>query len=860
MYEPIAIVGYGCLYPPDSFTLDKLYQNIMDGTDGIREINSRIWESDKYFNPDHFAPDKTYCKFSGYLDDIPTPIQTLSKMGVSVNSYEELNRTQQMVLHTILQAIAASGYSLSDIEDAGLFIGNMLGDTNISDYILDKHCDLYADVVNQYFEQHSITIHSKDWLDIFLKTFSEKINKKLSTNLFPSSLASQIADTLGMKQLSMVIDAACAGGLLVVDEAIKCLHQKKLDKCIVTGVLGNMGVSGNVAFSKIGGLSATGSHPLDQHADGLTPGEGAGTIIIKLLSDALQNGDTIFGIIRGSGVASDGSGQSIYAPSSKGQYAAIWKSLDCAHMTMRDIDYVEMHATGTPVGDKVEVRSILQLCEDDKIKKPIAIGSLKAQIGHSFSGAGMANLFKVLLSMNAGVLPPTHHFASLPKELGDVSPWIYVNAKAKKWETSGHAPRRALVNAFGFGGIDANILVEEFNFEYHKNLISKYQFDKDKTCRDKKYAIIGYGFFEEQPNRDASWMPIKENKASNKVESFVFPYIKFKIPPMIFNKLDEAQRLSLLAASNALDSSNIELPLMKTGVYSGGVFGLKNAYTSDIRIRSVEYTSVLRGILADKLSAEDYCEIENLFKSHFETIEEDTLPGFMDNIVAGRIANYFNTQGINATYDLDIGSFAAALHQGILSLNSKENDVIIVGGTNFNDLPAFEEIYRAFGSKSAKKRKGSCFFVIKREEDTSPDETIAYITEPQFVKTNILPYEDSKFDYIGATEAFVLLENILRSTEELDCIHYTTSSLTGRNFKFDIIPSKFNITQCAVNYNVIYTDAVDLIQLIQLLENALDSSENKNSVPGVNRQVAIIYKDKNDLIQQIELLKKLQAI
>jgi len=833
----------------------------MDGTEGIREISKNIWNPDKYYNPDRCAPDKTYCKFSGYLDEFHAPVQALMKLGVSINRYEELNRTQKMVMHTILQSVMSANYSLEDIRDSALFVGNMLGDPIMSNYILHTYVSLYSDIANNYIEKKGTYIHNNRWMDMLATTMKDrlKIGSKLDKSLFPSSLASQIADILGLNQLSMVVDGACSGGLIVIDEAIKCLHQKKVKKCIVIGVLGNMGVSGNVAFSKIGGLSATQSKPLDKNADGLTPGEGAGTIIIKLLSDALVDGDKIYGVIRGSGVASDGAGQSIYAPSSRGQHAAMRKSLSQAEMTMKDIDYVEMHATGTSVGDKVEVRSILQLCEEDHIEKPVALGSLKAQIGHSFSGAGMANVFKVLLAMREQLLPPTYHFTSLPDEFDDVSKYIYVNAHAKYWERTNNTPRKALINAFGFGGINANVLVEEYELEYHKALISRYQSGRDEQCEDRKYVVVGYGYFEERPNDSSKRKTKTTDPGICKTNDFVFPYIKFKIPPIIYNKLDEAQRFSLLAVSAALDRAGLKLPLTKTGVFSGGIFGLKNAYTSDVRIRSVEYTDALREILGSDLREDDYHEIEEAFKSHFEEIGEDTLPGFMDNIVAGRIANYFDTQGINATYDMDIGSFGAALHQGVLSLSSKENDVIIVGATNFNDLPAFDEAYRAFGSDSKFVRKGACFFVIKRQEDTPPEEVIAYITEPQFSKRAILPYADSAFDYMGATEAFIMLENILKATEERKCINHTTASLTGRTFSYEIIPQKLDRSEEPERYNIFYTNIDEPAQLAASLEALLKSGRCNANVLEGERQVAIIYKDKKDIAKQIELLNKLQT-
>lgn len=848
MYEPIAIVGCGCLYPPDSFSLDKFFENVINGTEGIREIDKSFWEPEKYYDLDSKVADKTYCKQSGYLDSFGVPTELLSEINISKEVYNSFNRTQKMVLNTILQALSSASYSLEDIKNSGLFIGNMLGDPVTADYILYKQGGKYQRIADKKLSNKSLTKELNTWSDQFRRKLNQKFNNsnELSKTAFPSALASEIADALNLNQISMVVDGACSGGLIVIDEAIKCIHQNKIDLCIVTGVLGNMGVSGNVAFSKIGGLSDKPSIPLDEMAGGLTPGEGAGSIIIKKLKNALNDGDTIYGVIRGSGVASDGGGQSIYAPSTRGQHAAMRKSLDRANMTMRDIDYVEMHATGTPVGDKVEVRSILQLCEEDAIQIPVGIGSIKSQIGHSFSGAGMANLFKVLLAMKEKILPPTHKFNSLPHELGDVSHFVYVNSKVKEWETRSDNPRRALVNAFGFGGINANILLEEFKREYHHELIDSYKNNIQNLQVSRKYAVISYGYLDEDSITD----------------DFVFPFIKFKIPPLILNKLDEAQQMGLLAVSNALERTEITMPKEKTGIFVGSIFGLKNAYFSDLRIRSVEYTTILKEILGDTLSDKEYQDLEEEFKSKFETIEEDTLPGYMDNIVAGRIANHYDTQGINATYDMDVGSFVAALHQGLMSLNNSDNDLIIVGGVNCNDMDEFNQIYREAGSNSSTVKKGACVFIVKREEDVQPnDKVYAYITEPKFNKTSVKKNQNKEMDYMGATEAFVLLENIIKSNEHKKSIKHLSSTLSGRSFTYHIIPEccKDSFVE-QDKYFTFYTEDTNLPVLIQSLEKIYSKKELPQRDSMEESQVAIVFRDYEELADQINFLKKINQM
>lgn len=373
MYEPIAIIGYGVLYPPNSDNVQNFWKNIKNGVQGIREVTNEVWNVNDYYNEDENVPDKTYCKNSAYLDNTGSLMDYISKFNLDDGKILSLNRTKKMVLYTILQAIDEANLNINELRDSSLIIGNMLGDLDISDYMLYKFGKNYLNEV----EKSSLV--QRGSLEKITDKFGSRLYEELDLEdrnidgMFPSSLVTDITDFLGINQLSFVVDGACSGSLIAIDEAIKLLHNKVSKFAIVTGALGNMGVTGNVAFSKIGGLSHSKSKPLDKENDGLTPGEGAGTIIIKRISEAIKDNNKILGIISGSGVSSDGSGQSIYAPSTSGQYLAMKKSLNRANLTINDIDYVEMHATGTPVGDDVELESIVKLCVEENLKHKIKL-------------------------------------------------------------------------------------------------------------------------------------------------------------------------------------------------------------------------------------------------------------------------------------------------------------------------------------------------------------------------------------------------------------------------------------------------------------------------------------------------------
>lgn len=273
-YEPIAIIGYGVMYPSDSFSNESFWENIVQGNSGIREVTAGVWRKENYFSQDHDEADKTYCKTSGYLDKMPKLDKLFAYHGLDKREIGQLNRNQELVLHTIFQALDNGNLTLKDVNESAILIANMLGDLDICNFTLAAYAQQYLEDVAQIS-----LVNSKVQLEKIRDKFIEKVNQKFipknieKQDLVAHNLSEKIVALLNLKQESMVIDGACSGSVVAIDEAIKLIHTKQLKTCIVSGVLGNMGVTGNVAFSKIGGLSSSFAKPLDKNNDGLTPGE-----------------------------------------------------------------------------------------------------------------------------------------------------------------------------------------------------------------------------------------------------------------------------------------------------------------------------------------------------------------------------------------------------------------------------------------------------------------------------------------------------------------------------------------------------------------------------------------------------------
>jgi acyl transferase domain-containing protein len=289
-----------------------------------------------------------------------------------------------------------------------------------------------------------------------------------------SAPAGILARTLGLGAGSFTLDAACASSLVAVKLACEHLISGRADVMVTGGVSRTDSLYTQIGFTQLAALSPSGRcAPFDRRADGLVVGEGCGILVLKRLADALACGDRVWGIIKGWGVSNDIEGN-LVAPASEGQVRAMIAAFDMAQLTPDRLQYLECHGSGTPVGDRVELTSIRGLLKKhDCPNTPLAIGSVKSNIGHLLTAAGAAGLIKTLLAMNQKTLPPSCNFTDLP----DLHPLdgtrVQVQIRAEEWvRHSPGEPRRAGISAFGFGGINAHLLVEEFTLSRSRQFMS----------------------------------------------------------------------------------------------------------------------------------------------------------------------------------------------------------------------------------------------------------------------------------------------------------------------------------------------------------------------------------------------------
>lgn len=854
-YRPIAIIGYGCVFPPDGNNPQTYWDNVLNGKDGVSDVSESFWKKKLYYNEDHSAEDKTYCCKGGKILNYRFPAEIAGKFGIPSAETEKLNTSQQMVLDTILQAYGMMNPGRQTAPDGkvGMYLGNMLGDESFTDYNIASHTEYVRSCIRESQAYQQMQPEEQQALLAELDQYiAENFNRHIridEINAIHSALLGTVSRMIGAEGAGTIIDGACSGSGLVIDEAIKSLHNHDNEICIVSAVLGNMVVTGNIGFAKIGGLSKkNGSRPLDYTADGLVPGEGVGTLILKDLAQAMCDGDRIYGVIRGSGAASDGKGQSIYAPSSTGQLKAMQKSLQRSGLNAADIDYIETHATGTMVGDKIELNTIKMFFEGvSPAEKQVALGSVKSLLGHSFSAAGMANIVKVLEAMQRRIMPPVHFFKKLPDGVSFDGTVLYVNTEAKEWRTKdSETPRRAMVNAFGFGGINANVLLEEYVPAYHQALCSRLPAEPEQ---DTDIAIVGMGCFDADS------------------EEMKFPFLRFRIPPAILAQIDSGQQVGLITADRAIQDYGAErFKGERTGVYVGAMLGAENALLSDLRVRFPEYIEALENCrtfnaLNDAQRTEICTAVTERFREMFPKIEEDTLPGYMDNIIAGRIANFFDFDGANEVCDKDLLSFHAALYQAVYSLQQEENTLALAGCVHTNLLPEYlqlitDEMQRNGIADLPAFRSGGAFFVLKRMKDvTAEDKVYARIRAVGFAQDPDTELVTGGKCYLAAEQGFRLMQTVSGMNTDGCC------TLKGRS----LFGGSSYLTVCGKDYRD-EPAAADMQPETQELKTAFFGSDtlddlfekpcDEQEAQNLYFRAAIVYYTDEELLNRIRFGKK----
>jgi acyl transferase domain-containing protein/phosphopantetheinyl transferase (holo-ACP synthase) len=460
--DGIAIIGMSCLFPgaPD---LDAYWRNILGGVDSITDPPPESWDPKLYYDPHSVATDRVYCKKGGYLGALAAfdPLEH-GIPPVSVGGEPD----QWLALRVARDAMYDAGYSQIDesvrrrtavILGKGTYLNGGSGVAIQHGLIVTQTLEILKRLHPEYTEADLQALRQG------LKDGLPPMGPEIVPGLIPNIIVGRIANRLDLMGPTYTVDAACASSLVAVQLALRDLRHGECDLALVGGSQVWMPVPTLGIFCQLGALSRRQQiRPFDKNADGTLLGEGIGMIVLKRLADAERDGDRVYSVIRGVGVASDGRGLSVMAPRLEGEELALERAYEDAEISPDTVELIEAHGTGTPVGDITEVRALSRIFGPRKGRLPrVALGSVKSMISHTIPAAGVAALIKVSLALHHKVLPPTLNCEEPNPKLELEKTPFYINTSTRPWLHVGPEPRRAGVNAFGFGGINSHVILEE---------------------------------------------------------------------------------------------------------------------------------------------------------------------------------------------------------------------------------------------------------------------------------------------------------------------------------------------------------------------------------------------------------------
>ena len=462
-----AIVGMGALFP-GAGDLAAYWRNLVAGTDCITDVPPGRWDPEIYYDP-HAAQgparsDRFYCRRGGFLTE-PAAFDP-TRFGVMPAAVRGAEPDQLLALRTITDAIADAGGEErlpADRSRIGVILGRG-GFMGVATARLDQRV--------RTAHQLAVTLRelapelSESRIESVREAFQASLGPEqpeASIGLVPSFTAARTANRLDFRGPAYTLDAACASSLLAVAQAADLLAAGRCD-LMVAGAVHHCHIATLWSvFTQLRALSPT-QHirPFDRRADGTLLSEGTGVVLLKRLADAERDGDRVYAVIRGTGVAGDGRAAGLMSPRPEGQVSALeqaWSGtgLDPAHPAA--LGLLEAHGTGTPVGDGVELDTLARVFGPPGAGIPaVGLGSVKSMLGHTMQAAGIAGLIKAALAIHHRTLPPTLHLDE-PHE-GLARTRMRPVTEAEPWD-AGRTPLRAGVNAFGFGGINAHAVLEE---------------------------------------------------------------------------------------------------------------------------------------------------------------------------------------------------------------------------------------------------------------------------------------------------------------------------------------------------------------------------------------------------------------
>lgn len=738
--EKIAIVGLGCLFP-GADTTEKYWENLVRGRDHASPLSAAETTVDPavYYHPVKGTADKIGYSRNGHIRDFHFDA---SGYALPADELETLDNLFKWTLYAADQALKQSGYHQQHnvLAKTGLLIGNIGMPTHSGKQLMSG---FYHQMLTPWLRQ---LLQRDDFH--FDPAWPEK--KLSELNLITGGHnATVAAQALGLAGPTFALDAACSSALYAIKMASDYLASGQADMMLAGAVCHADHIYIDHGFNILQAFPDKGqSIPFDRTSEGLKAGEGAGIIAIKRYADAIRDNDKIYGVIEAIGLSNDAGSRHMLVPDSKGQQLALARAYG---NSPPDIDYLECHATGTPVGDQVELAAVERFFAPSPTR-PL-LGANKGNNGHMLTASGMGSLFKVILSMQHGVIPPTPGVQRLVSTPDGQLSLDDVVTTARAWPQRARQ-KRAGINAFGFGGVNAHLILSEDHADLRSMAarpaaplkpvplaltgIGVHAADTedvaslDRTFREARQhqrplpATRWLGA-EQQPALLAA-RGVKQIPQGAWIETFAFDCKRFRLPPNVVGPhllshlflLPVAER-AFVDAGYRLDGAQRNLAV----IVAGGVDYSCLRYQARNEISwQLEQSLRSQGI---ELSQEDLQALQTVVKdSLFPAPYPEGITGGIGNVVASRLAAHLHLNGPAFSLYSEENAAFKALELAQFLLARQEVDGVLIASCSFGG--ALENVLWDHQSVQANQAPGDggSVIVVRREQDALAEETPVY--------------------------------------------------------------------------------------------------------------------------------------